>query len=108
FAVLPWFHLADSAQATTVYLLRAYWVALLPMLCQIVALGGVGLMGGWFLAFGPAAGALAPILGLIAPDAPTGAATMWVMATVGLLLSLALLQPLYWYVARRAGTGSTA
>ncbi len=102
FAILPWFHVADSAQTMTVYLLRAYKIALAPMLVQIVALGGIGLTGGWFMAFGPGAGTLDPLLAKLAPLAPSGAASLWTMATLGLLLSLVLLQPVYWYVMRQA------
>lgn len=101
FALLPWFHVADASQTLTVSLLRAYKIAFLPMLVQMVALGGIGLIGGWYFAFGPGAGMLAPVLALLAPQAPPGAATLWAMATVGMLLSLILLQPVYWRVVRR-------
>src|SRR5690606_5928481 len=101
FALLPWFHVADAAQTLTVSLLRAYKIALLPMLVQMLALGGIGLIGGWYLAFGPGAGSLAPLLDIVAPGVPRGAATLWAMATVGMMLSLALLQPVYWYVVRK-------
>lgn len=100
-AIMPFFHVADAAQTLVVYLLRAYKVALAPLLVQIVALGGVGLLGGWWLAFGGGAGGLAPLLAWWAPNAPPGAAALWVMATAGMVLSLALLLPVYWVVARR-------
>lgn len=100
-AVLPFFHVADAAQTLTVYLLRAYRIAFVPMLVQVLALGGIGLVGGWWFAFGPAAGKLAPLLDFIAPGAPVGAASLWTMAALGLFLSLALLQPMYWYVSSR-------
>src|SRR5690606_39010802 len=100
-AILPVFHAADAAQTHTVYLLRAYEVALVPMLVQTTALAGVGLVGGWYVAFGPAAGLLEPIVSRWTPAAPGGAAAMWTMATIGMLLSLVLLQPVYWYVLRR-------
>lgn len=99
-AVLPFFHVADAAQTLTVYLLRAYRIAFVPMLVQTLALGGIGLIGGWWFAFGPAAGKLAPLLHIVAPGAPIGAASLWTMSALGLCLSLALLQPMYWYVSR--------
>jgi len=108
FALLPWFHVADAAQTLTVSLLRAYKIAFLPMLVQMVALGGIGLIGGWYFAFGPGTGMLAPVLAILAPQAPTGAATLWTMATVGMLLSLVLLQPVYWRVVRKAATQGAA
>ncbi len=104
-AVLPLFHLADAFHAQTIYQLRAFRIALAPMCIQAFALGGVGLAGGWYLAFGPAAGALAPVIEVIAPGAPLGAATLWLMAACGMLTSWALLQPLYWHAVRRARRG---
>src|SRR5690606_41862593 len=98
-AILPFFHVADSAQTLTVYLLRAYKIALAPMMVQILALGGIGLAGGWFVAFGPGKGTLAPLLDWLAPGAPGGASSLWTMATIGMAVSLVLLQPLYWYVS---------
>lgn len=100
-AIMPWFHVADAAQTMVVSLLRAYKIAFVPMLVQTLALGGTGLLGGWYLAFGPGAGALAPLLAWLAPDAPPGAATLWTMATFGMVLSFLLLQPVYWYVLRQ-------
>src|SRR5690606_22472769 len=99
--VLPYFHLCDAMQCVNSYLLRAYKVAVVPLLMQIIALTGLGLIGGWWLGFGPLAGSLKPILQVVMPGAPPGAATMWLMAAIGLGLS-ALLQHLwYWRVVRR-------
>lgn len=100
-AIMPFFHIADGAQTLVVYLLRAYKVTVAPMLVQIIALGGVGLIGGWTVAFGPAAGALRPILAWWAPTAPAGAAALWVMATTGMVLSFLLLLPVYAWVLRQ-------
>jgi MATE family multidrug resistance protein len=88
---LPWFHLCDAMQCISSYLLRAYKVAFVPLLLQIFALTGLGLIGGWWLGFGPLAGALSPIINSLMPGAPIGAATMWLMATGGLGLSAILL-----------------
>src|SRR5690606_17621164 len=85
--VLPWFHLCDAMQCIGSYLLRAYKVAVVPLLLQIVALTGIGLIGGWWLGFGPAAGTLRPAVAYIMPGAPIGAASMWMMALTGLALS---------------------
>ncbi|MBU4610423.1 MATE family efflux transporter [Achromobacter sp. GG226] len=104
-AVLPLFHLADAFHAQTIYQLRAYRIAFVPMCVQAFALSGVGLMGGWFLAYGPGAGALAPLTSWLAPGVPVGTVTLWLMATAGMLTSLALLQPLYWRAVGRAQRG---
>lgn len=99
--ILPYFHLCDAMQCINSYLLRAYKVAVVPLLMQIIALIGLGLVGGWWLGFGPMAGSLQPVLDVIMPGSPTGAATMWLMAAIGLGLS-ALLQHLwYWRVVRQ-------
>lgn len=100
-AILPYFHVFDSAQTLIIYLLRAYRVAFVPMLIQTLALGGIGLVGGWWMAFGPGAGTLQPVIALVAPGASLGAGSLWTMATIGMLTSLILLLPIYGYVVRR-------
>lgn len=98
--LLPLFHVVDALQTLSAYLLRAYKVALLPMLAQAIALAGLGLLGGWWLAFGPAAGALDGLVGAVLPSAPAGAATMWIMAMFGLGLAAVLLHWVYRRVSR--------
>lgn len=94
-AVLPLFHLFDSMQCINSYLLRAYKVAVVPLLLQVVALAGVGLVGGWWFGFGPGKGGLDGIRNVLVPGSPVGAGSMWLMAMVGLALSAALLH--IWY-----------
>lgn len=96
--ILPFFHLCDAMQCIGSYLLRAYKVAVIPLLLQIIALTGIGLVGGWWLGYGPAAGALQPLIASTMPGAPPGAAAMWLMALVGLGLSALLLHGWYWRV----------
>lgn len=98
--LLPFFHIADAMQCISSYLLRAYKVAVIPLLLQITALTGVGLLGGWWLGFGPAAGTLEPLIERVMPGAPIGAATMWMMAFSGLGLSACLLFAWYAHVVR--------
>ena len=98
--ILPWFHLGDALQCIGSYLLRAYKVAVVPLILQIVALTGLGLIGGWWLGFGSAAGALQPLLARLAPGAPVGAGSMWLMAFSGLALSAILLFAWYGHVLR--------
>ncbi|MEN4921143.1 MATE family efflux transporter [Achromobacter spanius] len=94
-AVLPLFHLFDSMQCINSYLLRAYKVAVVPLLLQMVALAGVGLVGGWWFGFGPGRGGLDGLRNLLVPGSPEGAGSMWLMAMFGLALSAALLH--FWY-----------
>lgn len=101
-AIIPLFHLCDSMQCINSYLLRAHKVAVMPLVLQTVALGGVGLLGGWWLGFGPGRGGLDPLRTALMPGSPAGAGTMWLMAMAGLGLSAVLLH--YWYrrIARLA------
>ena len=98
--ILPWFHLCDAMQCIGSYLLRAYKVAVVPLILQIIALSGLGLIGGWWLGFGPAQGTLKPLIDLVMPGAPMGAASMWLMALFGLGLSALLLFIWYGHVIR--------
>lgn len=70
------FHLGDALQTVAAYVLRAYQVATLPMVIYVVALWGVGIGGGYLLAFGPAT---------------AGAVGFWQAATAGLVLAALLL-----------------
>ena len=104
-ALLPFFHLGDALQCIGCYLLRAYKVAVAPLLMQVFALTGVGLAGGWWLGFGPAQGALAVPIRYFLPEAPIGTATLWIMSTMGLTLSATLLFIWYGHVVRRHARG---
>lgn len=77
------FHLGDALQTVAAYVLRAYQVATLPMVIYVVALWGLGIGGGYWLAFGP-------------PQA--AALGFWQAATAGLLAAAALLMTLLWRV----------
>jgi MATE family multidrug resistance protein len=94
--LLPFFHFFDAFQCLISYLLRAYKVAFVPMLLQFFALSVLGLGGGWWLGFGPAAGSLEGVIQWLAPGAPVGAASLWTMSSLGLGASALLL--LFWYV----------
>src|SRR5690606_38140556 len=93
--LLPFFHFFDAFQCLISYLLRAYKVAFVPMLLQFFALSVLGLGGGWWLGFGPAAGSLEGVIQWLAPGAPVGAASLWTMSSLGLGASALLL--LFWY-----------
>lgn len=98
--IAPWFHFWDAMHCIGAYILRAYRIALVPLVLQIAALTGLGLIGGWWLGYGPAAGAIAPAARWFMPGAPVGAATMWIMAMGGLALTSLLLFSWYWHVLR--------
>jgi MATE family multidrug resistance protein len=70
------FHLGDALQTVAAYVLRAYQVATLPMIIYVIALWGLGIGGGYFLAFG---------------HGGAGAVGFWQAATAGLMTAALLL-----------------
>jgi multidrug resistance protein, MATE family len=79
--LLAWvvlFHVADAAQTVAAFVLRAYRIATVPLLIYVVAIWGVGLGGGYLLAF--------DVFGFT-PPALLGAAGYWSAATAGLVLA---------------------
>ena len=89
-----WFHLADALQTLAALVLRAYRVATLPVVVYAVALWGVGLGGGYALAFREVTPSS------ILPWA-VGASAFWVTATLALWLAAALLLALMAWVIRQ-------
>lgn len=83
------FHLFDAAQGVAGFILRGYKVAFVPMLIHGAALWGVGLMGGYWLAYHSTMGQR---LG--------GAVSFWLAAVVGLAVTAAALGALANRVAR--------
>ena len=77
-AWLAVFHVADAAQTVAAFVLRAYKVATVPMLIYVGALWGVGLGGGYQLAFN--------VSGSV-PAGLQGAPGFWFAATAGLVLA---------------------
>lgn len=93
--LLAWvalFHAADAAQCVASFVLRAWRIATLPMLIFLVSLWGVGLGGGYVLAFN--------LTGLT-PTSLLGARGFWTAATAGLVLAALLLGGLLALVLRR-------
>ena len=79
--LLAWlavFHLADAAQTIAAFVLRAHKIAVLPMVIYVVALWGLGLGGGYALAF--------DLPGFV-PAWLQGARGFWVACTAGLILA---------------------
>jgi multidrug resistance protein, MATE family len=83
-------HVFDALQGVTASVLRAYRVAVVPMLIYAVALWGPGLIGGYFVAFRPVLGA------------PRGAQGLWLMLAVALALTASVLVAFYaWFIRRQ-------
>jgi multidrug resistance protein, MATE family len=77
------FHFFDALQAVASFVLRAYKRAIAPTVIHAAALWGVGVLGGYLVAFG----------GLLGP--PWGITGMWMMQSVGLALAALLLVAFY-------------
>ena len=93
--LLAWvalFHTADAAQCVASFVLRAWRIATLPMLIFALSLGGVGLGGGYVLAFD---------LTGSTPPALRGARGFWAASTAGLVLAALALSLLLARVLRR-------
>lgn len=79
--LLAWvaiFHVADAAQTIAAFVLRAYKITGVPMAIYVAALWGVGLGGGYTLAFN--------LPGNV-PAALQGARGFWFASTAGLVLA---------------------
>ena len=79
--LLAWvalFHVADAAQTVAAFVLRAYRIATVPLFVYVFALWGVGLGGGYLVAFDPAG---------LSPQWMHGARGFWSMSTLGLAVA---------------------
>ncbi|MDT8998925.1 MATE family efflux transporter [Paucibacter sp. APW11] len=85
------FHLGDAGQTIAAFVLRAHHIATAPMLIYALAVAGLGLGGGFALAFGHL-----PAL----PQDWQGAPGFWIAATAGLVSAALLLSGLLAYVHR--------
>ena len=94
--LLAWvalFHAADALQTSAAFVLRAWRIATWPLLIFVLALWGVGLGGGYTLAF---------TLGDALPTDWRGANGFWIASTVGLTVAaFALTGLLAWVLARQ-------
>ena len=93
--LLTWvalFHLADATQAVTAFVLRAYRIVTLPLVVNTVALWGVGIGGGFLLAF-DRSGRVPAALG--------GAPGFWAAATLALVVAALALLALQVHTVRR-------
>ena len=94
--LLAWvvvFHIADAAQTVAGFVLRAYRITTVSLVIYVAALWGVGLGGGYALAFDSTG---------LAPRSLQGAPGFWSAATAGLsLAALALCGFLIWMLRQQ-------
>jgi MATE family multidrug resistance protein len=88
------FHFVDAAQTIAAFVLRAWRIATVPLVVYGVALWGIGLGGGFTMAFN--------LTGNV-PGSLQGARGFWVTSTIGLVVAaLALCGYMAWVLRRMA------
>jgi MATE family multidrug resistance protein len=92
-AWLAVFHTADAAQTIAAFVLRAYKITVVSVVIYVAALWGVGLGGGYWLAFD---------VGGHTPPALRGAPGYWFAATAGLVVAAVALAAVLGWVLRRS------
>jgi len=97
-ALVAMFQLFDAVQAMCSFILRAYRITTLPMLVYVISLWGVGLGGGWWLAF-VVGTSRHPWAAEVA-----GARGFWIAAGASLAIAAACLATLLARVWRATGT----
>jgi MATE family multidrug resistance protein len=93
--LLAWlvvFHAADAGQTIAAYVLRAWQVTTAPLVIYAAAIWGVGLGGGYTLAFGHVSGL---------PAAWSGAPGFWIAGTAGLSFAATGLSVYLWVLLRQ-------
>jgi MATE family multidrug resistance protein len=90
------FHFFDALQTVASFVLRAYKLAIAPTVIHAAALWGLGVAGGYLVAFG----------GIWGP--PWGIAGMWLMQSIALALAAVLLVGFYLGLPEFRRAGPTA
>lgn len=96
-AWLAWFHIGDAAQTVAAFVLRAWRVTTVPLVVYAIAIWGVGLGGGWWLAFAAGAEVPAPLRG------PPG---FWIAAAASLVVTAVLLTAFLGWMLQRQRRGA--
>lgn len=86
-AYIALYQFFDAVQTVAAYSLRGYKITFTPMLVHTVAFWGVGLFGGWWLAF--------------RVDAPMGVEGFWLASLLSLVVAAAAIGALLWQALRR-------
>jgi MATE family multidrug resistance protein len=90
------YHLADAVQAVCAYLLRCYRITLMPLLIYTALLWGMGLYGGYLLAYQGIDGLGWPLRASVD--------TFWMTSTAALALVSLLFTAMVWHASRLTST----
>ena len=90
------YHVADAVQVFTVFTLRCYGITVLPLITYTVLLWGLGLAGGYAVAYG--AGIDVSALSWLVPQSPIA---FWQAGSLALYVTVAVLLPVLWRAAYR-------
>jgi MATE family multidrug resistance protein len=90
------YHLTDAVQAVCAFLLRCYRITLMPLLIYTTLLWGLGLYGGYVLAYEGVAGWDWP--------ARTSVDTFWMTSTLALACVSALFAAMVWHASHPSRT----
>jgi MATE family multidrug resistance protein len=93
---LTLYHVADAVQVFCVFTLRCYDITVLPLITYTVSLWGLGLAGGYVVAYG--AGLDVSGLQWLTPQSPLA---FWQTGSVALYITTAVLLPVLWRAAYR-------
>ena len=94
FLWLMLYHVADAVQVFCVFALRSYGITVLPLITYTVLLWGLGLAGGYAVAYGPTLNWA--VLSWLTPQSPTA---FWQTGSLALYVTTAVLLPVLWRAA---------
>ena len=90
------YHVADAVQVFTVFTLRCYGITVLPLITYTVLLWGLGLAGGYAVAYGT--GFQTGVLSWLVPQSPIA---FWQTGSLALYVTVGVLLPVLWRAAYR-------
>jgi len=96
------YHVADAVQVFCVFTLRCYGITVLPLITYTLLLWGLGLAGGYALAYG--VGVDVSGLSWLTPQSPIA---FWQTGSLALYVTAAVLLPILWRAAYRSNTNHT-
>lgn len=94
---LALYHVADAIQVFCVFSLRCYGITLLPLVTYTLLLWGLGLAGGYAVAYGEF-NISSPLLNWLTPHSPIA---FWQTGSLALYATSAVLLPVLWQTAYR-------